>query len=147
MRPMSWVGMVLLIGSAGGAALADELNPAAPGCRPRIAAFCGPACSTPPGFTLMAPGCVCPCAACDNAWNCFCQHSAHWKAKLARVGTRGCCEGGSAGPACPCLENGSQAGPYPPMAAPTGLQPIPKLPVAPEPPVTPLPPLTPGPNP
>jgi hypothetical protein len=56
-------------------------------------AFCGPACSSPNGYTL-SPGCcenTQPC--CNNAWEGYCEHRAKVQAFWANVGTPRPCTG------------------------------------------------------
>jgi hypothetical protein len=47
----------------------------------------GPACFSPPGYSLTPGCCECPPSACDNAWDGYCEEKARWKAYFTQVGT------------------------------------------------------------
>jgi hypothetical protein len=47
----------------------------------------GPACFSPPGYSLSPGCCECPPSACDNAWDGYCEQKAKWQAFFAQVGT------------------------------------------------------------
>ncbi len=98
-------------------------------------ALCGPACSSPNGYTL-SPGCcenTQPC--CNNSWDGYCEHHAKVQAFWARVGTPRPCTGifSPIMPSCPSKVVSASCCEQPTPASPTAsscAQPTPASPVA-----------------
>jgi hypothetical protein len=110
MRRAAWMVVWSGIWLAAGRLAAAEPSGPLPGCRPPAAMLCGPACSSPPGYTWVWGCCERTPSCADHAWDGYCAEKARRYARWHRCGTYAGAEPTTSS-ACPACAGGLHVGP------------------------------------